>query len=172
MKNNVPDNWYESFFTGINCEMWERAIPEEWTAKEVSFLIDVLEIGKGSDVLDIPLAACLKPGARFIINSGMIAESIIPKIPLEKTYVLGDLTMQINNEYVVSDSYMISHLMYTKNGHSEQHSFKHYVYTIGELKRLLGSYGLKTIALYNGVEKGTYKFGDQQLFLVAEKFVS
>ena len=250
MENKVQDNWYEHFFTGINCEMWERAIPDNLTAKEVDFLIDVMNVKPGSELLDIPcgfgrlsiplakrgfkltgvdiseqfitgfknkikgndipirilqgnilsleipgsydgafcmgnsfgyfdyqgmeifvkkLAACLKPGARFVINSGMVAESIIPKIPQEKTYILGDLSMQINNEYIVSDSYMISHLTYTKNGLTEQHSYKHYVHTIGEIKRLLGVFKLKIIALYNGFEKGTYQLGDPQVYIVCEK---
>jgi len=27
MTNKVSDNWYEDFFQGINCELWEKAIP-------------------------------------------------------------------------------------------------------------------------------------------------
>ena len=250
MKNAVPDNWYESFFTGINCEMWERAIPDEMSSAEAAFLTDIMEIGNGSEILDIPcgfgrlaiplatrglnltcidiserflsaldkkvkeenlsirtihgnilsmdltgaydgafcignsfgyfdyagmvifikkLSACLKPNARFIIHSGMVAESILPKIPLEKTYVLGDLSMRINNEYVAEESYMVSHLTYKQGDHSEQHSFKHYVYTIGEITRLLGAFDLKVIKLFSGLEKIAYKLGDPQVYIVCEK---
>ncbi len=252
MDNNVPDNWYETFFSGINCEMWEKAIPEDWTEKEASFLIDEMNIRKGASILDIPcgtgrlavslarkgfnvtgvdiskefitgltkrvkeenlsiqviqgnilslqltgsfdgayclgnsfgyfdyegmkvfvkkVAACLKPGGRFIINSGMVAESILPRIPPEKTYTLEGLTMQVNNEYMVNDSYMVSHLKYTKNNHSEDHSFKHYVYTIGEIKRLLGLFGLNILAMYNVIEKIPYKLGDAQVYIIAEKVI-
>ncbi|MEJ7679830.1 MAG: class I SAM-dependent methyltransferase [Segetibacter sp.] len=72
---------------------------------------------QGMKIFVNKVAACLKPGSRFIINSGMVAESILPKIPPEKTYTLEGLTMQVNNEYVVNDSYMVSHLTYTKNNH-------------------------------------------------------
>ena len=41
MDKNIPDNWYESFFSGINCEMWEKAATKEWTDAEVAFLMDV-----------------------------------------------------------------------------------------------------------------------------------
>ncbi len=252
MSNHVPDNWYETFFSGINCEMWRKALPEDWSEKEASFLMDVMNLKGGANILDIPcgtgrlalqlakkgfnvtgidiseefitgltqkveeeklpikviqgnilsleltgsfdgaycvgnsfgyfdyegmkvfvkkVAACLKPGNRFIINSGMVAESILTKIPLEKTYTLEGLTMQVNNEYVVNDSYMISHLKYTKNNHIEEHSFKHYVYTIGEIKRLLGLFGLKVLALYNAIDKTVYQLGDSQVYLVAEKII-
>src|SRR5580704_9534123 len=54
MENNVPDNWYETFFSGINCEMWEKAVSKDWTEKEVSFLIDIMDLPKGAGILDIP----------------------------------------------------------------------------------------------------------------------
>jgi cyclopropane fatty-acyl-phospholipid synthase-like methyltransferase len=252
MITTVADNWYETFFTGINCEMWEKAIPEEWSDKEAAFLTDVLAIGPGSDVLDIPsgfgrlaiplarngykltcvdmserfltgldkivkkenlpieiirgniltleligtfdgavcmgnsfgyfdydniksfvhkVASCLKTGARFVINSGMLAESILKNIPAEKTYVLGNLSMQVNNEYVVGDSYMISHLTYRKEDLVEKHDYKHYVFTVGEIKRLLHSVGLKIINIYRDLEMNGYEYGDQQAFIISEKIV-
>jgi cyclopropane fatty-acyl-phospholipid synthase-like methyltransferase len=250
MSTIVPDNWYETFFSGINCEMWEKAVSAEWTEKEVSFLIDTMNLTKGANILDIPcgtgrislslakkgfnvtgvdiseefikgltqkvkeenlsvrvihgnilsleltgsfdgafclgnsfgyfdyegmnifikkVAACLKPGGRFIINSGMLAESILPRIPPEKIYTIDDFTMQVNNTYFVNDSFMVSRLKYTRNDHTETHSFKHYVYTVGEIKRLLKSFGLDIIALYNSVDKTPYELGDAQVYLVGEK---
>lgn len=124
---------------------------------------------EGMKVFIQKVAACLRPASRFIINSGMVAESILPRIPPEKTYDLGDLTMQVNNEYVVSDSYMISHLKYTKSNHSEEHSFKHYVYSIGEIRRLLALYGIHILALYSAVDKTIYKLGEAQVYIIAEK---
>lgn len=56
MRTTVRDNWYETFFSGINCEMWEKAIPEDWTEKEVSFLMDVMNIRKGAGILISPAA--------------------------------------------------------------------------------------------------------------------
>ena len=250
MEHKVQDNWYESFFSGINCEMWEGAIPEDLSIKEADYLIGVMGIKTGAEILDVPcgygrlsvplakrgfhitgldiskqfltelvrkveeerlsirtiwgniltlditgvydgaycmgnsfgyfditgmnqfvkkVAACLKPGARFIINSGMVAESILAHMPLEKTYVLGDLTMQINNEYILEDSCLVPHLTYTKNGISETHHFKHYVYTIGEIKRLLASYELELIALHSGFQMEPYAIGDPQVYMVCEK---
>jgi cyclopropane fatty-acyl-phospholipid synthase-like methyltransferase len=250
MDDNIPDNWYEDFFSGINAEMWEKAVSDEWSEKEASFLMDVMDVPAGGNILDIPcgtgrlaiplakkdfnvtcvdisehfliklrqrvkeqhlpvqvihgnilsveltgsfdgayclgnsfgyfdyegmkvfvkkVAACLKTGSRFIINSGMVAESILPKIPPEKTYVLEGLTMQVNNVYFVNGSYMVSHLKYLKDSHTEEHSFKHYVYTIGEIKRLLALFGLNIVAMYNGVDKTPYNLGDPQVYLVAEK---
>src|SRR6476469_1986451 len=52
--NNIPDNWYENFLYGINCEMWEKAVSQEWTDNEAAFLMDALNVTNGDSILDIP----------------------------------------------------------------------------------------------------------------------
>jgi SAM-dependent methyltransferase len=252
MANKISETWYETFFQGINCELWEKAVSTDWTKQEVDFLADELNIQQGQNLLDIPCgfgrhsiefarrgfnvtgidisqtfitgltekiksnnlnikavqadiltinlsqkysgAICmgnsfgyfnfdkmkvfvekvssnLETGARFIINSGMVAESILPNFSnyQNKTYTVDNITMDITNIYNVEDSYMISNLLLTKEGKREEHSFKHFVFTLGEVKRLLKLFGLKTIATYGSLSKEEYKLGDQQIYIVAEK---
>lgn len=250
MTIDINNEWYVDFFSGLNCEMWEKAATTEWTQQEVDFLIDTLTIKPGDHILDVPcgfgrhtlelakrgftmtgidisadyiqklneqveaehlpvqviqgdilttklerffdgayclgnsfgyvdyagitafvknVSDALTPGARFVINSGMVAESILPNFPKTGHYVLGDLIMNIRNAYVVGESYMATELTYTKGDRSETYSFKHHVYTLSEIKRLLARYGLRTIAVYNSTEKLDYQLGDQQMYLVAEK---
>ena len=54
MNNNIKDNWYEDFFQGINCEIWEKAMPTDWTKQEVDFIINELNLQEGQKILDIP----------------------------------------------------------------------------------------------------------------------
>ena len=253
MVNDISDTWYEDFFQGINCEIWEKAIPTDWTMQEVDFLLSELNLQQGQHVLDIPcgfgrhsielskrglnitgidisetfvkgltekinserlnikviqadilaiqlnekfsgalclgnsfgyfnfekmkifvekVSSSLETGSKFIINSGMIAESILPNLlnyAKNKSYTVGNITMDVTNIYNVEDSYMISHLLYSKGGKTEEHSFKHYVYTLGEVKRLLKLYGLSTMATYSSTTKEEYKLGDQQVYIVAKK---
>lgn len=252
MTNKISDNWYETFFQGINCELWEKAVSPEWTKQEVDFLISELNIKQGQHLLDIPcgfgrhsielakrgyqltgidisetfikplnekikseklpihtiqadilsvkfdntfsgaicmgnsfgyfnfekmklfvekVSSSLKVGSKFVINSGMIAESILPNFSIyqNKSFTVGNITMDITNIYNVEDSYMISNLLFTKEGKREEHSFKHFVFTLGEVKRLLKLFGLKTIATYSSLSKEEYKLGDQQIYIVAEK---
>ncbi|MDQ6755815.1 MAG: methyltransferase domain-containing protein, partial [Bacteroidota bacterium] len=95
------------------------------------------------------VSSVLETGARFIINSGMVAESILPNFSKNKSYTIENIKMDITNIYNVDDSYMNSHILYTKENKTEEHSFKHYVFTIAEIKRLLKLYSLKTIATYS-----------------------
>ena len=246
----VSDNWYESFFQGINCELWEKAVSPEWNRQEADFLFGILNMKPGQHLLDMPcgngrlsielakkdllvtgvdisetfltwlnktiqtenlsiktihsdmlsvhfdhsfsgaicmgnsfgyfgadkmdvlvekVASCLESGSKFIINSGMIAESILPNFSKNKSFTVQDIQMDITNTYEVMDSYMTSSIRYTKGGKTETHAFKHYVFTLGEAKRLLKKYGLVTTAVYGSPVGITYKLGDPQIYLVAEK---
>ncbi len=250
MNTTINDEWYTDFFAGLNCEMWIKAVPAEWTQREADFLVAVLDQSPGASLLDVQcgygrhaidlakrgfhltgldisaeflallteqaereqvsvaviqgdilttriaslfdgayclgngfgyvdyagmttfvrnVANALKPKARFVINSGLVAESILPNFPKTGRYELGDLIMEIHNAYVVGESYMATELTYTKAGRSEKHYFKHYVYTLADIKRLLANQGLQTIAVYNSTEQEAYQLGDQQLYLIAEK---
>lgn len=250
MNTVIADNWYETFFAGINCELWQKAATDEWTEAEAAFLMDVFQLPAGSRLLDLPsgvgrhsialakkgfhltavdiseeflsalqkktegaalpieiiqgnvltlplagsfdgafclgnsfgyfphedthrfvqkVAAVLKPGAKWIVNTGVLAESFLSHFTKEKTYELDGLTMAVYNDYDVWNSCLLVTLTYTKNGQQEVHRFKHYVYTVAELIRLLAQHNLKTIALYGSADKTPYKLGDAQLYLVAER---
>ena len=118
------------------------------------------------------VSSSLETGSKFIVNSGMIAESILPNLAHyseNKTYTFGDITMEVTNVYHVENSFLVSNLLYTKEGKKEEHSYKHYVFTLGEVKRLLKSYDLNTIATFGSTSKEVYKLGDQQVYIVAQK---
>jgi len=251
--NEISDTWYEDFFRGINCEIWEKAIPIETTMQEVAFLVSELVLQPGQKILDIPcgfgrhsielarlgfdvtgidisqtfiqsltrqieserlnikaivadilnvqlnekfsgavclgnsfgyfsfdkmkifvekVSSSLEIGSKFIINSAMVAESILPNFlhyAKNKTYTIGNIIMEVTNAYQAMDSYMVSNLHYATEDKTEEHSFKHYVFTLGEITRLLKSYGLKTTAIYSSPSKEEYKLGDQQIYIVARK---
>jgi cyclopropane fatty-acyl-phospholipid synthase-like methyltransferase len=250
MRSKVKDNWYEEFFQGINCELWEKAVPDDWTKKEVDFLVSELNIKNNQPVLDIPcgfgrhsvelakrgynvtgidiserfiknlnekisadklpvetilgdiltvdikqkfagavcmgnsfgyfdvdkmkvfvdkVSSCLTIGSKFIINSGMIAESILANFPKNKSFTVENIQMDITNTYNEQESYMISDIVYTKDAIKETHSFKHYVFTLGEVKRLLKGCGFKMNAVYSSPAKELFKLSDPQIYIVAEK---
>jgi cyclopropane fatty-acyl-phospholipid synthase-like methyltransferase len=246
----VSGNWYEDFFKGINCELWEKAVPQEWTQQEVAFLVAELGLQPGAQVLDVPcgfgrhavelarrgfrvtgidisstfieglkqriaseglsvtpiladvlsvdiagrfdgaicmgnsfgyfdaakmdvfvgkVAAALEKGARWVINSGMLAESALADFERERPFTVGDIQMDIANTYLMEEGCMVSEILYTRGGLQERHAFKHYVFTLSEVRRMLEKHGMKFVAAYGSLDGAAYKLGDGQVYIVVEK---
>jgi SAM-dependent methyltransferase len=49
--------WYETFFTGVPLDLWQKAVPPEVTTAEVDFLERELGLQRGQRVLDLPCGA-------------------------------------------------------------------------------------------------------------------
>ena len=58
----------------------------------------------------------LKQGAKWVINTGLIAESFLLNFIREKKYELPGLTMEIKNDYDEWNSCLLTTLTYTKDG--------------------------------------------------------
>src|SRR5260370_32362255 len=50
----IPSNWYENFFHGLALDLWRKALPPEHTKAEAAFLVQALQSGAGSHLLDVP----------------------------------------------------------------------------------------------------------------------
>ncbi len=115
------------------------------------------------------IARALKPGARFIIQSGMTAESILPNFKDREWYQIGDMYFAISNEYLPATSQMQTECTFVQGGKIEKKTFLHAVYTAAEVQRMLAVAGLATRALYGSVKRDPYRLGSELLYLVAER---
>ena len=51
---NAPSNWWETFFSGVAVDMWKDAIPPAMSEGEAELVLKLLDIDRGSAVLDVP----------------------------------------------------------------------------------------------------------------------
>ena len=77
--------------------------------------------------------------------------------------------MKINNDYDEWTSCLLTTLTYTKDNKQEVHQFKHHVYTVAEIIRLLNKFNLKTIALYSSTEKKYFKSHIEKEYIKVNK---
>lgn len=115
------------------------------------------------------VAAALRPGGRWLINSGTVAESIIPKFRAEFDHPVGDIGFHVRNEYLAAESCLHSTFDFTVAGQTETREIWHWVFTAGEISRMLASAGLAAQALYSSPTREPYVLGSQQLYLVCQK---
>ena len=113
----------------------------------------------------------LLPGARWIINSGMAAESIFPNWQDEDVFEAGNLRMNIENAYDGIDSYVETTMRFERldSGEEEIRQMRHYVYTLKEMRLMFEKAGLGTLAIYGGTDGREFALGDEQLYWVVEK---
>jgi SAM-dependent methyltransferase len=115
------------------------------------------------------LARALKPGAGFVLDCGVIAETLIPSFREREWFQVQDIHFAIENRYLADVSCLETECTFIKDGKTEKHSFWHWVYTAGEVRRMLEEAGFKVLHLYSSLDRQPFKLGAQRLLLVAQR---
>lgn len=115
------------------------------------------------------IAATLKPGARFAVETGMAAESILPALQRSRWFRLGDLIMLSENQYDPRESRLDIQYTFIQNGQVESRPASSFVLTVNEICRLHQEAGLEPLHLYGSVQKEPFQLGSPRLILISEK---
>jgi cyclopropane fatty-acyl-phospholipid synthase-like methyltransferase len=114
------------------------------------------------------LARALKPGARFIVETGMAAESVLPDFEEQSCHELGDLSLTIKERYIAEESCIDSEYIFERDGKKETRVAREWIYTVAEMRRMLTRAGFKVLNLYGTLKCEPYKLGTRELFIVSE----
>ena len=117
------------------------------------------------------VARALKPGARFIIETGMAAESAIPKFTELASHQIEDILCTIKEKYLATDGCIDTEYVFERNGVSESHFAKHWIYTAAEIQRMLERAGFAVESLYGSLKGEPFVLGTDELFVVAQRRV-
>lgn len=113
------------------------------------------------------VARALKPGGRFIIETAMAAESVLPDFEEQTSHEIGDITMTVKERYLAEESCIDSEYIFEQNGKSESRKAKHWIYTAAEIQRMLERAGFTILNLYGSLKSEPYKLGARELFVIA-----
>ena len=111
----------------------------------------------------------LKAGARFVIETGMAAESIIPKFEAETSHQIEDILLTIKEQYLAGESCVDSEYIFERDGKSESRKAKHWIYTAAEIRRMLERAGFEVLNLYGSLKLEPFVLGADELFVIARK---
>jgi len=115
------------------------------------------------------VSRALKREARFVVGTGMAAESILLNLKERTWYQVGDILFAIENHYQVEESCLDTDYTFVRDGKVETRQSKHWVYTVGELRRMLERAGLAVQGLYASLDCQPFTLGSHWLFVVAQK---
>jgi|HigsolmetaAR203D_1030402.scaffolds.fasta_scaffold00064_11 SAM-dependent methyltransferase len=123
----------------------------------------------GTDAFAAAVAGALRPGCRFVLDTAMSAESVLPNLAERLWQPVGDMLMLVEHGYDAAESRLDTVYTFVRNGRTETRRAAHWIYTVSEIRRIFGRHGLETLALYGDLDETPFAVGDHQLFLVMEK---
>lgn len=110
----------------------------------------------------------LKPGAHFIVETGMAAESLLPGFEPETSHQIGDIKVITKEQYNAAESCVDSEYVMERDGKTDSRLAKHWIYTAAEIQRMLMRAGFAILHVYGSIKFEPYKLGAQELIVVAE----
>jgi ubiquinone/menaquinone biosynthesis C-methylase UbiE len=114
------------------------------------------------------VARALKPGARFLVNTAMAAESVLPDFEEQSCHEMGDIVMTIKERYLAEESCVDSEYIFERNGETDSRKAKHWIYTVAEIRRMLERAGFEVLNCFGSLKCEPYKLGSRELFVVCQ----
>jgi ubiquinone/menaquinone biosynthesis C-methylase UbiE len=115
------------------------------------------------------VARALKPGARFVVETGMAAESVLRKFEEQTSHQIQDILLTIKERYLAEESCIDTEYVFERNGQTETRLAKHWIYTVAEIRRILEHAGFAVLNLYGSLKCEPFVLGSDELFVVAQR---
>lgn len=111
----------------------------------------------------------LKPGARFVLDTNLAAESLLPGLEERSWSPVEDMMMLVERHYEIAESRLDTEYTFIHKGGSEKRLARYWIFTAADIISMLRENGMQTISLFGSLEQEPYRFGAPRLLLVAEK---
>src|SRR5258706_7425710 len=115
------------------------------------------------------VAQALKPGARFIVETGMAAESVLHKLEPATVHQTEDISVTIKERYLAEESCIDTEYIFEKDGRVQSGNAKHWIYTVAEIQRMLERAGFEIMNLYSSFKCEPYTLAADELFVIAQR---
>jgi cyclopropane fatty-acyl-phospholipid synthase-like methyltransferase len=115
------------------------------------------------------VARALKPGAPFVVETGMAAESTLTKFEAEASHQIEDIRVTIKEQYLAEESCIDTEYVFERNGEVESRKAKHWIYTVAEIRRMLERAKFEVLNVYGSLKFEPYILGSEELFVIARR---
>jgi SAM-dependent methyltransferase len=111
----------------------------------------------------------LNVGARFVIDSAMVAECFLVNGGEREWIKVDDMFMLIENQYDCRNGLVKTNYTFIRNGKEERRQAVHWIFTIGELSFMMEQANFEILDLFSSTDCDPFVLGSERLLLVAEK---
>jgi len=123
----------------------------------------------GTQVFLDAVGQALRPGGRFLLDTAMAAESILPELSERAWQAAGDMLVLSEYTYHVETSRLETDYTFIQGTRRETRQATYSVFTLGEINRMLARAGLTARDWLADTDETPYYVGAHRLLLVAEK---
>jgi SAM-dependent methyltransferase len=123
----------------------------------------------GNEAFVAAVARALKPGARFLLDTGYLVEGLLPVLQERAWYPWGDTITLADRRYDPAEGRL--HVEYTiiRDGKVQKSPMSARLYTYREVRRLFEAAGFTDLQGYDSLAGEPFRFGSRRLLLVGTK---
>jgi SAM-dependent methyltransferase len=111
----------------------------------------------------------LRPGARWAIDTGTVAESLLRDVPQDRRMEAGGIVYSVRSSYDAVGGRLNQSCVLEKGAVRQEALVSYGVYTVAELHRLLFAEGFHVLGAYGSLDERPFQLGDRRLLLLAER---
>jgi SAM-dependent methyltransferase len=115
------------------------------------------------------IADAMKPGARFVVDTGSIAESILPSLQQRRRIAVGDILFLSSATYDVNESRLDVEYTFVRGNSRETKTAHMSIFTTGELRDMFDASGLEVESMLASPKGEAFRLGSPRLILIARK---
>jgi len=114
--------------------------------------------------------AALRPGARWVIDLGTAAESLLPRFGADdRTLEAAGIRFEVRQRYDAVQGRLLQEATLERGGERQQGPISYGVYTVAELRRLFLEAGWSVVGMHGALDGRPFALGDPRLLIVAER---
>jgi SAM-dependent methyltransferase len=111
----------------------------------------------------------VRPGARWAIDTGAAAESLLPHLVEARTLEAGGVTYSVRSRYDAASRRLLQSCTLERGDERQLAELSQAVYTVAEIYRLLESAGWQLRGAYGSLDGRPFQPGDRRLLVVIER---
>lgn len=115
------------------------------------------------------VARALKPGGRFMMETGLVAESLLPNLQRSRELQIGDIGFASRNVYDPLEGRLDITYTFTRGEEREVKATHQWVHGAAEIRRMLRQSGLEPVEAFGDVDGSAYTLGCPRLILLARR---
>ena len=113
------------------------------------------------------VGTALKPGAAFVLETMMTAESLLPTLAFEREMQFGEMTFRSVTRYDAKESRLTVEYTFAKGSESETKTAISTIFTAGEIVSMLRDAGFAEAEVYASAAREAFVLGSPRALFVA-----